>query len=60
MSAIAPITGKLRRTIMFDLVAGIGIGVAFGYYFWYGPHNGTLRKYDSYYAKLNASQNKDE
>ncbi|KAJ1653172.1 Cytochrome c oxidase subunit 7A [Dispira simplex] len=60
MSAIAPITGRLRRTIMFDLVVGIGAGLAAGYYFWYGPHSATLRKYDSYYAKLNANQNKDE
>ncbi|KAJ1649686.1 Cytochrome c oxidase subunit 7A [Dispira simplex] len=60
MSAIAPITGKLRRAIMFDLVVGIGTGLAAGYYFWYGSHSAILRKYDSYYAKLNANQNKDE
>jgi hypothetical protein len=33
--AIAPIVGKFRRRLIFDLTGSIGGGMVMGYWFWY-------------------------
>jgi len=52
MSAIKPIVGQLRRSLILDLSLGLGFGMVAGYSFWYGYHVPTVRKRDAYYAKL--------
>ncbi|KAJ1982953.1 Cytochrome c oxidase subunit 7A [Dimargaris xerosporica] len=59
MSAIAPIRGKFRRAVTFDVVVGCGLGVLGGYAFWHGPHTKTNKMYENYYAKLALQQNKE-
>ncbi|KAG8889262.1 hypothetical protein FRB98_005075 [Tulasnella sp. 332] len=56
MSAIAPITGKLRKRLILDLSMALGLGTAGGYGFWYGYHLPMLRTREAYYAKINAEQ----
>ncbi|KAL1409133.1 Cytochrome c oxidase subunit 7A [Vanrija albida] len=56
MSAIAPITGKLRKQLFTDLGVSLGLGIAAGYYFWYGIHLPAAKKRDVFYAKLEAQK----
>ncbi|RKP39142.1 hypothetical protein BJ085DRAFT_19362 [Dimargaris cristalligena] len=51
---IAPITGKVRRAIIFDISLGLGLGIAGGYAFWYGAHVPGIKRNEIYYAKLAA------
>ncbi|KAK0615193.1 hypothetical protein B0T17DRAFT_657412 [Bombardia bombarda] len=52
MTAIQPITGMLRRTLILDLGIGLGLGFVFGNAFWYGYHVPRTQKRDNYYSKL--------
>lgn len=51
MSAIAPITGTLKRKIISDIAIGLSIGGAMAY-FWWGFRCKRVRKREEYYAKL--------
>ncbi|KAF8605829.1 cytochrome-c oxidase subunit VIIa [Ceratobasidium sp. AG-I] len=57
--AIAPITGKLRKRIIFDITAALGLGTAAGYGYWYGVRLPAVRQREEFYAKL-AQQAKEE
>ncbi|KAG9098312.1 hypothetical protein FS749_004122 [Ceratobasidium sp. UAMH 11750] len=57
--AIAPITGKLRKRLILDLSAALGLGVAAGYGYWYGIHLPSVRHREQFYVKL-AQQAKEE
>ncbi|KIJ55305.1 hypothetical protein M422DRAFT_239932 [Sphaerobolus stellatus SS14] len=50
--AIAPITGKLRKSIWRDLTIAMGLGVAGAYWYWYGSHLKYLKKKEDFYLKL--------
>ncbi|RIB26050.1 hypothetical protein C2G38_1955540 [Gigaspora rosea] len=50
--ALAPITGILRKRLIFDISAGLGLGLACSYAYWYGVHIPSVRKRDAFYAKL--------
>ena len=50
--AIAPITGKLRKTLITDIAIAFGLGISGGYAYWYGVHLPSVQQRDSYYAKL--------
>ncbi|EKD02770.1 cytochrome-c oxidase [Trichosporon asahii var. asahii CBS 8904] len=54
--AVAPITGMLKKRLLFDIGAGLGLGFAGGYAFWYGVHVPMMKKRDNYYAKLDAKK----
>ncbi|ETW79047.1 cytochrome c oxidase subunit COX9 [Heterobasidion irregulare TC 32-1] len=49
---IAPITGKLRKRFWLDLTVAMGLGVSFGYAFWYGVHLKHVQRHEEYYLKL--------
>ncbi|KAH8926242.1 cytochrome c oxidase family protein-like protein [Atractiella rhizophila] len=49
---IAPITGKLKKRLIFDLSFSIGSGVVAAYAYWYGYHIPAVRKREAFYAKL--------
>ncbi|KAK3395222.1 hypothetical protein B0H63DRAFT_518288 [Podospora didyma] len=51
-TAIKPITGMLRRTLILDLGIGLGLGLVFGNAFWYGYHVPRTVARDNYYKKL--------
>ncbi|KAK2809056.1 hypothetical protein FQN50_004109 [Emmonsiellopsis sp. PD_5] len=55
-SAIAPITGMLRRGLVLDLSTAFGLGTTFGYLWWYGYHLPRVRARDRYYTKLEAER----
>lgn len=52
MSAIAPITGTIRKRIMADITIGFAIGGVLGSYWWWGFHRGIINKREAFYAKL--------
>ncbi|OCF57569.1 cytochrome c oxidase subunit 7 [Kwoniella mangroviensis CBS 10435] len=49
---VAPVVGKLRKRLITDLTAAIGLGTASGYVFWYTVHLPMMKKRDDYYLKL--------
>ncbi|CAG8579402.1 9169_t:CDS:1, partial [Dentiscutata heterogama] len=49
---LAPITGKLRKRLIFDISAALGLGTVSAYAYWYGIHIPAVRKRDFFYAKL--------
>ncbi|KAG0148912.1 hypothetical protein CROQUDRAFT_371502 [Cronartium quercuum f. sp. fusiforme G11] len=53
---IAPITGKLRKRLLLDLTASLGLGTAGAYSWWYLYHVPKMRHQESVYAKLNAAR----
>jgi len=57
--AIAPITGKLRKRVILDISAALGLGTAAGYGYWYGVRIPAARHREEFYAKL-AQQAKEE
>jgi len=54
--AIAPITGRLRKRLIFDITAGLGLGLASGYAYWYLYHVPAIKQRDAFYAKLEAEK----
>ncbi|RIA99067.1 hypothetical protein C1645_747883 [Glomus cerebriforme] len=50
--AIAPITGKLRKTLITDITIAFGLGIGGAYAYWYGSYLPSIRQRDNYYAKL--------
>ncbi|KAL2006925.1 hypothetical protein VTN00DRAFT_9593 [Thermoascus crustaceus] len=51
-SALPPITGMLRRTLVLDLSTALGLGTTFGYLWWYGFHLPRVRARDTYYSRI--------
>jgi len=49
--SIAPITGKLRKRLILDLSASMGLGIAAGYAWWYGWHVQKIKQRDAWYVK---------
>ncbi|KAI8896835.1 hypothetical protein BC833DRAFT_596038 [Globomyces pollinis-pini] len=50
MSALAPITGRFKRRVVFDLVGSVTIGTGLAYLFWYShvvPKFEGWRKFDA-------------
>ncbi|KAI9137776.1 hypothetical protein BKA69DRAFT_862711 [Paraphysoderma sedebokerense] len=56
MTAIAPITGMLKRKFARDLTASFVLGGIGGAYFWYGIHVPETQARLSYHAKLKAEK----
>ncbi|AMD19929.1 HCL222Wp [Eremothecium sinecaudum] len=52
MSPIAPITGTLKKKIIFDISVGFTIGGVLGAAWWWGFHVPKVNKREDYYAKL--------
>ena len=50
--AIAPITGKLRKILITDIVIAFGLGYSGAYAYWYGIHRPSVQQRENYYAKL--------
>lgn len=42
----------LRRKLVLDISSALGLGVTFGYLWWYGVHLPRVRQRDTFYAKL--------
>lgn len=49
---VAPVVGKLRKRLITDLTASIGIGLAGAYTFWYTVHLPMVKRRDDYYLRL--------
>jgi len=52
MGNIAPIKGMLRKKLMLDLTASLGVGIALASWYWHGHHLRKIAQRDAYYAKL--------
>ena len=52
MSAIAPITGTLKRRAALDILVGFSIGGAMASYWWWGFHMNVINKREAFYAEL--------
>lgn len=52
MSAIAPITGTLKKRILADIFIGFSLGGAMATYWWWGFHKNVINKREAYYAQL--------
>ncbi|AGO12416.1 AaceriAER063Wp [[Ashbya] aceris (nom. inval.)] len=52
MSAIAPITGTIKKRIIADIAIGLGLGTAAGSYWWWGFHKPKIAARENYYAQL--------
>lgn len=59
MSAIAPITGTLKKRILADIFIGFSLGGAMAGYWWWGFHRDVVNRREAYYAQL-AEQKKLE
>ncbi|KAJ3152485.1 hypothetical protein HDU89_001172 [Geranomyces variabilis] len=51
-SAIAPITGRFTKRVMFDLVGSITTGTALAYYYWNSSHLPKMAEYKQYDQKV--------
>ncbi|KAJ3014349.1 hypothetical protein HKX48_005204 [Thoreauomyces humboldtii] len=51
-SAVAPITGRFTRRVIFDLVGSITFGTGLGYYYWYYSHLPKMQDYKDYDQKV--------
>ncbi|CCD24749.1 cytochrome c oxidase subunit VIIa NDAI_0D04350 [Naumovozyma dairenensis CBS 421] len=60
MTAIAPITGTLRRRIFTDIFIGFSLGGVIASYWWWGFHKQKVNKREDYYAKLAELKNQEE
>lgn len=58
--AIAPITGTLRRKIIFDITAGFGCGFVLATAYWYLEHKPVVAKREAYYAQLKAQKEAED
>lgn len=56
MSAIAPITGTLKKRIIADITIGFAIGGVMGGYYWWGFHKKLINKREDFYANLAAEK----
>ncbi|KAJ9090033.1 Cytochrome c oxidase subunit 7A [Entomophthora muscae] len=54
--AIAPITGRLARTIKIDLIGSISLSLAVATGYWHLYANPTSNKIDEFYVKLEAEK----
>jgi cytochrome c oxidase subunit 7 len=50
--AIAPIVGKLRKSLITDIAISFGFGIGGGYAYWYGIHLPSVQQKEMYYAKI--------
>nr|ODN91691.1 cytochrome c oxidase subunit 7 [Cryptococcus depauperatus CBS 7855] len=53
---VAPVVGKLRKRLITDLTAAIGLGIAGGYTYWYTCHLPSIKTRDDYYLRLEQSK----
>ncbi|KAJ3053729.1 hypothetical protein HK097_003537 [Rhizophlyctis rosea] len=53
-SAVAPIAGRFRRRVLFDIVGSLSLGTAAAYYFWYSHHVPKMAAYKAYDEKVRA------
>ena len=53
-SAIAPISGRFRRKVLFDIVGSLSLGTAAAYTFWYYHHVPKMAEYKAYDEKVRA------
>ncbi|TPX60740.1 hypothetical protein PhCBS80983_g01600 [Powellomyces hirtus] len=51
-SAVAPITGRFTRRVLFDLVGSISLGTGIAYYYWYRSHLPQMEEYKKYDQKV--------
>ncbi|CAD6588037.1 MAG: hypothetical protein CYPHOPRED_004224 [Cyphobasidiales sp. Tagirdzhanova-0007] len=49
--AIPAVTGKLRKRLILDLSASMGIGVAAAYAWWFGWHVTKIQQRDNWYLQ---------
>lgn len=52
MSAIAPITGTIRKRVLTDIIIGFTIGGCMASYWWWGFHKNIINKREEYYTSL--------
>jgi cytochrome c oxidase subunit 7 len=51
-SAIAPITGRFRKRIVFDLFGSLALGLACGSVWWFGHHVPKMAQYRAHDARV--------
>lgn len=52
MSALAPITGTLKKRIITDIVIGFSLGGVMASYWWWGFHKNVIDRREAFYADL--------
>lgn len=60
MSAIAPITGTLRKKIITDISIGFGCGFVLAGLYWKYEHKALVDKREAFYAKLKAEKEAED
>lgn len=60
MSAIAPITGTLRRKIISDITIGFGCGFVLAGLYWQYEHKPLVQKREAFYAQLKAQKEAED
>jgi len=50
------ITGKMRKRLVLDLSAALGLGTAAAFGYWYGVRIPAVRKEEAYYIKFAAQR----
>jgi len=53
---IAPVVGKLRKKLILDLSAAIGLGTAAGFGYWYWVKIPAVRREEAFYIKYTAER----
>ncbi|KAJ3039180.1 hypothetical protein HDV00_012503 [Rhizophlyctis rosea] len=57
-SALAPITGRFRKRLLFDLVGSLTLGTGLAYAYWYKMHLPQMAMYKAYDAKCREESKK--
>lgn len=60
MSAIAPITGMLRKKIITDISIGFACGFVLAGLYWKFEHKDLVDKREAFYAKLKAEKQAED
>ncbi|EEQ37950.1 putative cytochrome c oxidase subunit [Clavispora lusitaniae] len=60
MSAIAPITGTLKRKIIADITTGFACGFVLAGLYWKFEHRAIVEKREAFYAKLKAEKDAED
>ncbi|MCJ1270492.1 hypothetical protein MMC22_010389 [Lobaria immixta] len=47
-----PIVNMFKRGVVLDISTSFGLGITFGYLYWYGYHLPAVRRRDQFYAKI--------
>ncbi|TPX36198.1 hypothetical protein SmJEL517_g01491 [Synchytrium microbalum] len=53
-SAIAPLVGRFRKRVIFDVVGSCTLGTVLAFGYWHFIHTPQFNDYDNYFKKVQA------